>query len=508
MRRSFALISLGSLIASPGLAAAAYTGAAGNGDWSSTATWTNGVPASTDNAYIGATYPAGSAATAAVTLNQNSSAGDVLLGNDPGTTGTLDLSGLSLTAGNIWLGSAGGSGSLMRTGGGTVSIANNFNVYNGAFAFAAGDTTNNLNLYGTPVAVTAAVGNITTGGYIDPGATLNLGADLTLSGTLDVRGTLNANGHALNVYALALGQSGGPARLNDRGTLTIGNLYLSGQYSPSLATFNFTTADSVAVFYLNGGTSVATVATGNLTGSVSMAGGTTLNLGADLVLSSGLDLKGTLNANGHSITSPSVDLGYGAAYTVNNRGPIATNFLGVSSQDSPGQTTFNLTTADAVKTFALAGTDSTLLPGVSVTTLDISSITSSTHPSSIVNTTATGNVTSDAFVGPGSTLNLGADLNLHTLTVWGDLNCNGHSIAATQVSLGDGGPITLTKSRTDHGQHSPNFRGIQPEFVDVPDAADGFGFIPATCRWGRSDYGRGCNISTQASVAWNSTLSL
>jgi hypothetical protein len=41
----------------PTSAIAADIGAVGNGDWSSAATWTNGVPGPDDNAYIGSTYP-------------------------------------------------------------------------------------------------------------------------------------------------------------------------------------------------------------------------------------------------------------------------------------------------------------------------------------------------------------------------------------------------------------------------------------------------------------------
>ena len=74
---AFAAILLSAL---PGLALATDTGAVANGDWSSAATWTNGMPGAADNAYIGSTYPAGAAATAVVTLSQNSSAGNVYLG--------------------------------------------------------------------------------------------------------------------------------------------------------------------------------------------------------------------------------------------------------------------------------------------------------------------------------------------------------------------------------------------------------------------------------------------
>jgi hypothetical protein len=58
-----------------GTPAVAQTGAVGNGDWSSAATWTNGLPAANNTAYIGSTTPAGAATTATVTLSQDTTGG-------------------------------------------------------------------------------------------------------------------------------------------------------------------------------------------------------------------------------------------------------------------------------------------------------------------------------------------------------------------------------------------------------------------------------------------------
>src|SRR5436309_233486 len=65
----------------PDAVSATDTGAVGNGNWSSVATWTNGVPGIPDNAYIGSTAPAGAAATATVALSQNTTGGAIYLGN-------------------------------------------------------------------------------------------------------------------------------------------------------------------------------------------------------------------------------------------------------------------------------------------------------------------------------------------------------------------------------------------------------------------------------------------
>jgi hypothetical protein len=158
--------------------AAAQTGAVGNGNWSSAATWTNGVPGPTDNAYIGSTTPAGAAATATVTLSQNSAASSVYLGNGAGTSGTLDLQGFGLSASSLYLG-AGGFGSIARTGGGTMSVSF-LQQRGGTVALLPGDSVTWLSMGNGSAATTSATGNIVTRVEMQPGATLTLGADLQL----------------------------------------------------------------------------------------------------------------------------------------------------------------------------------------------------------------------------------------------------------------------------------------------------------------------------------------
>ena len=68
------------------LSAAAFAqdvGAVNNGDWSNGSIWTSGtVPGSSNNVYIGSTYPTWSAWTATVTVSVNESASSVYLGGD------------------------------------------------------------------------------------------------------------------------------------------------------------------------------------------------------------------------------------------------------------------------------------------------------------------------------------------------------------------------------------------------------------------------------------------
>src|SRR5580692_7798025 len=89
---------LSAWVASVGAAALAQdTGAQGSGNWESASIWTGGtVPNSSNNVYIGSTYPAsppapGAAGTATVTLTAAESADNVNVGYGSPTDGTLDL---------------------------------------------------------------------------------------------------------------------------------------------------------------------------------------------------------------------------------------------------------------------------------------------------------------------------------------------------------------------------------------------------------------------------------
>ena len=81
-------------------------------DWSSTLTWSGGaVPGVSDNAFVGSTTPAGALASATVSLSQNVTAGNVYLGHDDATSGTLELGNFTFTANQFFFGYV-GSGTI------------------------------------------------------------------------------------------------------------------------------------------------------------------------------------------------------------------------------------------------------------------------------------------------------------------------------------------------------------------------------------------------------------
>ncbi len=446
----FALLAVG-----PANTTALDTGAVGSGDWSNPATWTNGVPGAGDNAYIGNNYPGYT-----VTLSQDSSADGVYLGNGYGRSGTLDLGGFTLTAGSLFLGGygVGGVGAIQRTGGGTLSISGQIIVSGGSLSLAARDTASSIYTLvdGGASVTTSATGNVTGRAYIDMGSTLNLGANLMLSSELDMYGTLNANGYNISAPTVNLDY---PPSTN-LGTITATDLTVNS------STFNLTATDNVTNLYLDNATSTfqtgasvqtlgvfgntiaATSATGNATVNVYVYHGSTLNLGADLALSSELYLQGTLNANGYGINAPNVYLGEsGGSATLNNRGPIFSANLVVSSANSPALATFNLTGADSVANFTLDNVRTTFPPNVTILNLSLNTVSTG----STAATSSSGNIANSAVVGPGSTLNLGADLNMYSyLDVQGNFNANGHAVSVSNsaIYLGyNGGPAVVNSNR-------------------------------------------------------------
>jgi hypothetical protein len=466
MTRHFQCVVLALLPALPGAASAADTYAHTNGDWSSATTWTNGVPAATGLTVIGATYPATAAHSAFIFLSQNSYADTIYLGADAGTVGTLDLGGFTLSANHFYL----DRGSVMRTGGGTLSLGS-LNVL--SFSFAPGDTVGDLFVGGNTT--TVAVGNVTRSLMASSQATMTLGADLNLSSELDLQGTLNCNGHAISAANVMLGFPSGPCTLANRGPITAPELTVSSQFSPGLASFGLTAADSIGyltllgvnagvlpaglslqqlILYSNSASSpmyssVTTSAVGNVTSGVSVYPGSTLTLGADLAFPSNgaVDLQGTLNANGHLISANFISLGVsGGPFSLLNRGPLkVSESLTVSSQYTPGAMTFNLTTADTVYELDLYGVGTVLSPGIKLPSLYLYSNGASPPTYATAVTSTTTSLTLDAGVEPGCTLTLGANLNLGSyLSLNGTLSVNGYAISAGSVQLGLGGPFILS----------------------------------------------------------------
>ena len=135
-------------------------GAVTSGNWNNGSIWTTGTPpGSSNNVFIGSTYPPAPAATSTVTLTQAQSANNVYLGNGNGTDGTLDLAGNSLTiAGSLVIGQNSGTGTLNEAGGSFT--ATNAYVDNGnSLNFGANDVVSNFSLGGS-IATTAATGNL------------------------------------------------------------------------------------------------------------------------------------------------------------------------------------------------------------------------------------------------------------------------------------------------------------------------------------------------------------
>ena len=161
------------------------------------------VPNSSNNVYIGSTYPTGAAAVATVTLTANESASYVYLGNGSGTGGTLDLAGNTLTIGNDsrdWPGRRYGDPQRRRR------LVHGANVYvengNGLELRRQRRRLAYLQLSGgSNATTTAATGNVTGSSEVYTGSTLNLGTDLNLTGSTSTcrtaarRSTWPAIGH-------------------------------------------------------------------------------------------------------------------------------------------------------------------------------------------------------------------------------------------------------------------------------------------------------------------------
>ena len=333
-------------------------GAVANGNWSNGSIWTTGTsPGSSNNVYIGSTYPSGSAATVTVSLTQAQSAQNVYLGNGSGTDGILNLGSNTLTIGNgLIIGQNGGTGTIKEGAGGSFTAVNAYVENGNNLTFGTSDAVSAIQLSGGSAATTTASGSITGGLYaysnVESGSTLNLGANLNMSagGLLNVQdsgSTFNMAGHSMTGPELLLGWNGTSAvTVDGRGALDLGNLYVGNGMA-----FNINAGDQVGTFYLSSGTSTlnanvaalnlyngataTTTASGSITGGLyaysNVESGSTLNLGANLNMSAGgllnvQDSGSTFNMAGHSMTGPELLLGWNgtSAVTVDGRGALDT----------------------------------------------------------------------------------------------------------------------------------------------------------------------------------------
>jgi len=400
-----------------------------SGDWSNPATWTGGVvPTVNDNAWVGSS----SLATATVNLSQDVNAGNVILGRDVGTSGTLDIGNFTFTANDFTFGQNGAATILRGTGHLDVS----------GFIVGGG------NSYTLP-----AIDVVHNDVSVLSGGTLRLSANLSIADTMNLAGSgavLDAQGFNISVTnQLLLGWNGVGAQLTNRGTITTGRMNVRGQ------NFDLIASDNVGYFIMRAGATNlgagvvtgrldltesatgTTTQTGNITTKVLVEGGSTLTLGAHLSLADSLNIRGTgtvLNATGHNLTATNeILLGWdGGNPVLQNRGNLTTGRMNVRGQN------FNLTPTDAVGYFIMSQGSTNLGNGVVVSRLDLESIATGT-------TTQTGNITNFVQVDSGSLLTLGANLALSdTLNIRGTgtvLNANGNNIAATnQILIGwDGG---------------------------------------------------------------------
>jgi len=251
-------------------------------------------------------------------------------------------------------------------------------------------------------------------------------------------GTLNLGNFNLTANSLCLGFNGGTGAITrGTGVLDIGRLQLSA------STLELSASDRMFRLLLTNGSSASTAATANVSIATSVESGSTLTLGADLDLRIPLDspniyvgANSTLNAQAHKIVAEfmSIEGGSGSARLL-NKGQLVLGLLQLANQN------FNLDPIDQVRSFQLYNASTNFAPGTSVGGLGLNSGSTAT-------TTGVGNITGSTSVQSGSTLTLGADLNVTAVgegyvVLQGDnstINAQGHRITATQLYLGvDGG---------------------------------------------------------------------
>jgi hypothetical protein len=374
--------------------------------------------------------------------------------------GVLNANGHDINAGTFDLGSNTGSGGDWTLSDWGRITASSLNVYGGSLGFHDADSAQILRLFaGASSAInnasvqqlflsngshatTSNVGNIKSTAVVNA-STLDLSAKLSLTGALNISngGILNAHAHDITAATLNLGSGrGGDWTLKDQGRITAGSLNILGS---SLA---FHTADSISNLNMTVGATATTAGVGNIA-TTARVDGSTLNLGAQLSLSSLLTVSngGILNANGHGINASNITLGSsgsGGDWTLKDQGQITAGSLNIFG----GSLGFH--TGDSINNLYLWKGATSALGGSTVQHLYL-------YDSSRATTSDVGNITTTANV-DGSTLELGANLSLSgslTVSNGGVLNANGHDIHTAQgITLsGDGTSITNDGAITAFG---------------------------------------------------------
>jgi hypothetical protein len=285
--------------------------------------------------------------------------------------------------------------------------------------------------------------------------------------------TLDARGHTITAPTLSIGWEvlnnafGVPTfrvpgdhvvQLLNRGDLYVGDALFVANQNFNLtptdqvwglvlgnASTHFSPTVSIERLQLEKGSTATTTAIGNITYGAFVHDGSTLTLGADLnvgrvVGNEFVSVTGNnsiLDAQGHKITAWGLSVGYGGTSALLlNRGDLDVHDLFWANQN------IDLTPADRANLFTLSNGSTDLGPHVTLQRFHLQEGATAT-------TSAVGNVTQSVGVASGSTLTLGADLNVTEFVNLGDddstLNVQGHKITAETLSIGGTGVRLLNK---------------------------------------------------------------
>lgn len=195
----------------------------------------------------------------------------------------------------------------------------------------------------TPAGVPGARDNIYIGGIYPSGVAASVAVTLTQSQFASNlflgydsgdSGTLNLGNYNLAVSGYVfLGPSAGATGGIQRGS---GSFTAADLYVENTNHFTFGAGDSVSYVSLSGSSLLTTTATGNVTGSIDVESGSTLTMGANMLLNGYLNLQdsgSTLDMGGYTLAANQVYLGWNGSgpVTVAGPGPVATNYLYVGN---------------------------------------------------------------------------------------------------------------------------------------------------------------------------------